>query len=154
MNTTNIVFSLKCFKIDASYFLTHKIILDLNRNRCYNSYRNGCENKSIKNCKSSEFGVRYKWPIELLSQADDGQFSTLISQIQFNAESKFGPYITYLESAKNLSEGKLNKQSANSILDIFKQREEERQKEREEKGKKKKESKTKRALDILDGLLN
>ncbi|EDM25310.1 hypothetical protein LNTAR_03494 [Lentisphaera araneosa HTCC2155] len=92
--------------------------------------------------------------IELLSQAEDGQFSTLLSQIQFNAESKFGPYIKYLDSAKNLSEGKLNKQSANSILDIFKQREEERQKEREEKGKKKKESKTKRALDILDGLLN
>ena len=106
-----------------------------------------------------DFNKEKQWyqfdePIELLSQADDGQFSTLISQIQFNAESKFGPYITYLESAKNLSEGKLNKQSANSILDIFKQREEERQKEREEKGKKKKESKTKRALDILDGLLN
>ena len=38
-----------------------------------------------------------------------------------------------MDSAKNLSEGKLNKQSANSILDIFKQREEERQKEIAEK---------------------
>jgi hypothetical protein len=90
--------------------------------------------------------------VELLSSADDGKFSTLLAQIQFNAESKFGPYISYLESAKKLSEGKLNKQSAKSVLDIFKQREEERQIEREKAGKKKKESKTKKVLDLLDGL--
>ncbi|MDD7985663.1 hypothetical protein PQO01_11950 [Lentisphaera marina] len=90
--------------------------------------------------------------IELLSSAEDGKFSTLFTKIQFNSESKFGPYIDYLESAKNLSEGKLNKQSAKSVLDIFKQREEERQLEREKQGKKKKDSKTKKVLDLLDGL--
>ncbi|WDE96580.1 hypothetical protein PQO03_01185 [Lentisphaera profundi] len=91
--------------------------------------------------------------IELVSEAKDGTFATLIEQIKFNAESKFGPYIAYLESAKKLSQGKLDKQSAKSILDIFKGREEERQQEREKKGKKRKESNTQKVLDLLDGFL-